>query len=75
MDKSVVIIHRRVERFCLSKEDIVAALRRKYGSDPAFNEGSMTAAHLETLLPDVEGYGDTTFEFTIDLTSACCCPG
>ncbi|MCV4285105.1 hypothetical protein [Pseudomonas capsici] len=69
MSKSTEIIHCRIERFSLSKEEIAAALRIKYGSDPAFDEGSMTAAHLETVLPSVEGYGDTTFEFTIDLTS------
>ncbi|GAB0077017.1 hypothetical protein I4I80_10560 [Pseudomonas syringae pv. tomato] len=69
MNKSTEIIHCRIERFSLSKEEITAALRRKYGSDPAFDEGSMTAAHLETVLPNVEGYGDTTFEFTVDLTS------
>ena len=67
MDKSVEIIHCRVEKFSLNSDEITAALRNKYGSDPAFVNGKMTAAHLETLLPEVDGYGDTTFEFTVDL--------
>ncbi|WP_330208964.1 hypothetical protein [Pseudomonas sp. Z13] len=69
MSKTVETIHRRIERFSLSKAEVIAALRVKYGSDTAFDDGCLTAAHLETLLPEVEGYGDTTFELTIDLTS------
>ena len=67
MDKSVEIIHCRIEKFSLSTEEITAALRLKYGSDSSFVDGVMTSAHLETLLPEVDGYGDTTFEFTVDL--------
>ncbi|RRV49587.1 hypothetical protein [Pseudomonas sp. p106] len=68
MGKTTETIHCRVDTFSLSAREITAALRLKYGNDPAFDDGEMTRMHLEKLLPDVEGYGDTTIEFTTVLS-------
>lgn len=68
MGKSTATIHHRIDTFVLSEREVIAALRIKYGNDPAFDDGDMTRIHLERLLPDVEGYGDTTVEFTVVLS-------
>ncbi|WP_155403374.1 hypothetical protein [Pseudomonas putida] len=71
MTKTTQTFHYRIEKFSLNQDEIIAALRLKYGKDPAFKDGKMTAAHLETLLPTVPGYGDLDFEFTVDLRQDC----
>jgi len=68
MGKTTTTIHHRIDTFILSTEDVIAALRLKYGNDPSFDHGEMTRMHLERLLPDVEGYGDVTVEFTAALS-------
>ncbi|AGZ34718.1 MAG: hypothetical protein ACOKSU_25995 [Pseudomonas sp.] len=67
MSKTVETFHYRIERFNLSQAEIIAALRLKYGNDPSFADGKMTAAHLETLFPQVPGYGELGIEFTVEL--------
>lgn len=68
MQKATVIVHHRIDTFVLSEQEVIAALRLKYGNEPAFDGGKMTRVHLERLLPDVEGYGDTTIELTTELS-------
>lgn len=68
MGKTTSTIHNRIDTFILSAEEVIAALRAKYGNDPSFDDGEMTRMHLERILPDVEGYGDITVEFTTALS-------
>jgi len=68
MGKTTATIHHRIDTFLLSSEEVIAALRRKYGNDPSFDDGEITRMHLERILPNVEGYGDVTIEFTVALS-------
>ncbi|MDZ3990381.1 hypothetical protein [Pseudomonas sp. Teo4] len=55
MTKSTEIVNIRRDRFALSQADIIDALQRKYGEDPAFREGQLESVSGVSFLAGPEG--------------------
>ncbi|MGH8379243.1 hypothetical protein HFV04_021395 [Pseudomonas sp. BIGb0427] len=65
MSKLVEITHFRTEQFTLTKDELVEALKKKYGNEPIFTEGQIDmVAHQQLFQPADE----TQIYFRIDLT-------
>lgn len=67
MTKVVEVVHYRTEKFTLTRAELVAALRGKYGSEQIFEEGHLSSVHSHGLFPGTSGYEDTEVEFTTKL--------
>lgn len=66
MSKTVEIVHRRIETFVLTQDELIAALKTKYGNDPAFEAGRLVSVFCSMLLPG-EGSQNTEVAFQTEL--------
>ena len=55
MSKEVQVTHYRTERFTLTKEELMEALREKYGDEPIFSNGQIDmVTHQQLFQPTDE---------------------
>jgi hypothetical protein len=70
MSKTVETVHYRVEKFTLSQGELTAALKMKYGAEPAFISGRLTSVFCSTIFPGGQGGCDTEISFETNLGEA-----
>ena len=66
MTKIVEITHYRTEQFTLTKCELIAALRAKYGNQPIFEDGRIFNVDCQTLFLNSPDYGDSDVLFRVD---------
>ncbi|MBH3360441.1 MULTISPECIES: hypothetical protein [Pseudomonas] len=66
MSKTVKTVHHRTETFVITKAELIAALKAKYGDDPVFETGRLVSVFCSMLLPG-EGGQNTEVAFQTEL--------
>ncbi|WP_443699244.1 hypothetical protein [Pseudomonas sp.] len=66
MTRVVEITHFRTEQFTLTKNEMIAALRAKYGDQAVFEDGRIFNIDCQTLFLDCPDYGDSNVLFRVD---------
>lgn len=64
--KVVENIHYRTEQFTLTKDELTAALRQKYGDEPIFSTGEISGISLQSIFDKADDYMSSRIVFRED---------
>jgi hypothetical protein len=70
MTKTVETVHFRVERYILTRQELIAALKTKYGEDRTLSEGRLSSVYCSTLMPHGPDGPETEVVFETQLSEA-----